>query len=332
MRPSFETVRDWLPPGKEAAICFTIDDVHPGRADQHYDGGGDLGAGALGKVCRLLERHPRLRVTLFTTADWREISPAVSRRALARIPLLRDRVYLTPVLPAGTRRIDRHPEFVRFLQSMPRTEVGLHGLHHVHTGTPVHVEFQREDERWARARLRAMLDIFDASGLTYVRGLCPPGWNAPTALIDAMEALGLDFLASARDIRTEVRPDATAEMSGLRGVSLIHPTRIRNGLVHFTTNFQATSPIERALAVVEAGGVLSVKAHIIKDALGHVAIDGVDDVYCNFLDLLFRELARRYGDRLWWTTMGAMAERIKDGWRPAPRDTGPTETEAPQGG
>jgi hypothetical protein len=100
-------------------------------------------------------------------------------------------------------------------------------------------------------------------------------------------------------------------MSGLRGVSLIHPTRIAQGaLVHFTTNFQATSPIERAVAIIEAGGVLAIKAHIIKNAFGHVAVDGVDAVYCNFLDLLFAELARRYGDRLWWTTMGEMAARL----------------------
>ena len=68
-------VRDWLPPGKRAAVCFTIDDVHPGKSADHYDGGGDLGNGALGRVTELLERHPDLHVTLFTTADWREISP-----------------------------------------------------------------------------------------------------------------------------------------------------------------------------------------------------------------------------------------------------------------
>jgi hypothetical protein len=62
----------WLPDGKRAAVCFSIDDIHPGRSADDYDGGGDLDAGALGHVRRLLERHPRLWVTLFTTPDWRE--------------------------------------------------------------------------------------------------------------------------------------------------------------------------------------------------------------------------------------------------------------------
>ena len=130
--------RDFLPPGKLAAVVFTIDDVHPGTSSEHYDGGGDLGKGALGHVQALLERHPYLHVTLFTTADWREISPTPSR-VLSKIPVVRDRMYLSKILPAGTRRIDRHPEFLAYLRSLPRTEIGLHGLHHIHPGPLLHV-------------------------------------------------------------------------------------------------------------------------------------------------------------------------------------------------
>src|SRR5215212_3381114 len=116
----------WLPHGKRAAICFTIDDIHPGKGRDAYDGGGDLGAGALGHVERLLAKHPELKVTLFTTPDWREISPVPTRRIVSRIPGLRDRLYLTKLHPRGTMRLGRHPEFVRYLKSLPRTEIGLH--------------------------------------------------------------------------------------------------------------------------------------------------------------------------------------------------------------
>jgi len=40
----------WLVSGKQAAICFTIDDVHPGKSSDTYEAGGDLGQGALGHV------------------------------------------------------------------------------------------------------------------------------------------------------------------------------------------------------------------------------------------------------------------------------------------
>ncbi len=304
-------VEDWLPPGKRAAVVFTIDDVHPGKSAQHYDGGGDLGKGALGLVTKLLEQNPELHVTLFTTADWREISPT-PHPLLARIPLLRDRIYLNRVLPAGSRRIDRHPEFIAYLKAMPRTEIGLHGLHHIHPGPLLHVEFQDKSSAEHRDKLRRILEIFEASTLSYVRGMCPPGWNAPPSLLAAMQDVGLEFVASARDIITEIAPDARTNMSGLKGCSLIHPTWIdSSSLVHFATNFQATSRWERARAIVEAGGLLAVKAHIIKNALGHVALDGVDPVYCNLLDLLFSRLRETYGDSLWWTTMGEIARRVR---------------------
>lgn len=302
--------RNWLPPGKQAAVCFTIDDVHPGRASDHYDGGGDLGKGALGHVAQLLERHPYLHVTLFTTADWREISPRPSP-ILSKIPIVRERMYLSRVLPEGARRIDRHPEFIAYLKSLPRTEVGLHGLHHIHPGPLLHVEFQDEPAQAHRTKLRRMLEIFDAAKLPYVRGMCPPGWNAPPSLLAVMDELDFDFVASARDIKTDISPDAMANMSGLKGVPLMYPSLVGKKLIHFTTNFQATSRYERAKAIVDAGGLLAVKGHIVKDALGYIAVDGIDGVYCNFLDLLFDRLHREYGESLWWTTMGQIASQVR---------------------
>ena len=300
----------WLPSGKRAAVCFSIDDVHPGRSADAYEAGGDLGAGALGRVEWLLARHPLLKVTLFTTADWREISPFLTRRLLALVPVLRRRLYLTRVLPAGTMRLDRHPGFVSYLRSLPRTEVGFHGLHHIHPGERVLVEFQDESAAECAASLREAAGIFAAAGLPPAQGMTPPGWNAPPGLIAAMGELGLRYVASARDIRTPVSVGATASMSGLHGVLLFAPQPIGgNGLVHIPANFQATSPKERALEIVDAGGLVSVKGHIVKAALGHVALDGIDGVYCNYLDVLFSILEERYGDSLWWASMAEIAGR-----------------------
>ncbi|MEO8903132.1 MAG: hypothetical protein ABI627_16545 [Polyangiaceae bacterium] len=305
-------VSNWLPDGKDAAVCFSIDDVHPGRSDQHYDGGGDLDRGALGLVDWLLKRHAGLKVTLFTTADWREISPRPSR-VLRSIPFVGDRVFLTRVLPKGSRRIDRAPEFLEYIRSLNQAELGFHGLHHVHRGPLVHVEFQSESVEECERTLSEMESIFSATTLPYVRGMCPPGWNAPEPLLQAMKRRGFAFVASARDIRTPVTSAATTQMSGLLGAPLIHPAWVGEGreLLHFSTNFQATSLIERAFAVIDAGGLLAIKAHIIKDAFGHVALDGVDRTYMNYLDLLCSELERRYGGRLWWTSMGEVAAHIR---------------------
>lgn len=304
-------MRNWLPEGKQAAVCFTIDDIHPGTSQDAYEAGGDLDKGALRHVLWLLERHPDLHVTLFTTADWREISALPTRKLLARIPWLRERVYLAKTLPPGTMRLDRHPAFVQFLKDMPRTEIALHGLHHIHRGPLIPVEFQDQTAEECTAMLREAIAIFDAAGLPYARGMNPPGWNLPDGLADAMVNAGLHFVCSARDIFTPVTRDATTNMSGIKGVSLIYPERIHNGqLLHMTANFQATSPIDRALAIIEQGGLLNIKAHIVKSALGHVALDGIDALYGNYLDVLFTHLEDRFGDALWWTSVGAIADRV----------------------
>ncbi len=309
--PRSRVAEGWLPPGKSAAVCFTIDDVHPGKSTDAYEGGGDLERGVLGHVDRLLARHPQAKVTLFTTADWREISPSIERTVLARLPVVRDRVMLARTLPAGTMRLDRHPDFVRWLNERPHMEVGLHGLHHVHAGRSIHVEFQEQPRRECVRMLRDALHVFDTAGLRHVRGMCPPGWNAPPALLQAMADVGLRFVASARDIRSPIEGGAVTAMSGIQGVSLLHPTWLNDGeLLHFATNFQATSPIERALRIVDHGGLLAIKGHAVKNAMGFIAIDGIDGVYTNFLDLLFAELERRYGGALWWTTMGEIADRL----------------------
>jgi len=312
--PDFPTseVSDWLPPGKRAAVCFTVDDIHP-RSPEIFVGH-DRTSGALGHLHWLLERHDQLRITLFTTPDWRQVSPFPSRPWLARIPMLRDRVQPFQTLPPETMCLRCHPRFVQQLKEMPRTEIGMHGLHHVHLGRGTPVEFAGLSESECRRMLRDAVAIFTDAGLDYVPGMTPPGWELSENLARAMIDVGLQFVASARDIRTPVSPRALAEMSGLRNVSLIYPQFIcGSSLVHLTTNFQATSPIDRAFEIVECGGLIAVKAHSLKHVPGHTALDGLDELYRNYLDVVFTKLAETYGATLWWTSMSEIAARCMNG-------------------
>ena len=301
----------WLPSGKQAAICFSIDDVHPARSTDLYEAGGDLAEGALGQVQRLIRRHPKLRATLFTTADWREIKPTSAFPLLDRIPGVSQLSYRAQIRSKGEMALDRHAAFVEYLRSEPGFEVGLHGLHHLHPKRISPVEFLEQSREECRAALEEAIAIFRKAGLPFAPGMTPPGWNAPPALLDAMVDVGLAFVASARDILTPVSADARANMSGLKGVALYRPERIHDGkLVHIPANFQATSPIDRAFQIIDAGGLLSIKGHIIKDCCGHIALDGIDPLYCNYLDTLLSALEARYGEALWWTSMGEIAERF----------------------
>lgn len=303
---------DWLPAGKRAAICFSIDDVHPATAREQYDAGGDLGAGALGHVEWLLERHPLLHVTLFTTPAWRLRSPLPTRRILSHIPLLRKAVFLTAVHSRRRMRIDRHPAFVSYLNSLPRVEMALHGLHHARRGPAFHVEFRGRSRRACRAMLQRATAIAARARLRTVPGFQAPGWEVHAELAEALVDAGFRFVAGARDIRTPITADAVCNMSGPRGLSLIHPQLIAGGrLVHLASNYQATSTIQRAVEIAAHGGLINIKAHIYKRAYSYVALDGLDSVYRDSLDRLFSHLADRYGDALSWTSMHQVAERVR---------------------
>jgi Uncharacterized protein conserved in bacteria (DUF2334) len=308
----------WLPAGKSAALCFSVDDVHPSTSSDPYEAGGDLSRGTLGFVERLLERHRRLQVTLFVTPDWRPVQ-LVTSRAAARLPVLGRYVYHVDLHRRGRFRLDRHPRFVRYLKGLSRAEIAPHGLHHVHRGSNLAVEFQGRSLKACLETVRRSLSIFDAAGIEPVRGFAPPGWDLPDPLMRALTVSGFRFVASARDIDTAVSPDAQCRMSGIGGVSLVQPQWIHEGhLVHIPTNFQATSDAERARQILDCHGLVSIKAHAFKEGGGHVQADGLDRHYFQYLDGLFEQLDHRYGDALWWTSMSEIAQRFHDVANTAP--------------
>jgi peptidoglycan/xylan/chitin deacetylase (PgdA/CDA1 family) len=306
-----DPVADWRGSGSDAAICFSIDDVHPATSGHPYEAGGDLEKGVLGHLLWLLERHPRLQATLFVTPDWRMIRGTPERfwRALPRP--IGELFHLARRQPRAALRLDRHPRFCRFVRALPRTELALHGLHHVRRGFPPHVEFLNLSYARCRRILRRGRELFGRAELTLVPGFAPPGWHLSAPLAEAAADLGFTFVTSSRDLETDVRPAARASGSGLAGAPLFEPGRLeRSGLLHFPTNFQATSPFARARAIVEQGGLLSIKAHAAKYVMEHEMADGLDAGYREFLHRLFGELEDAYGDRLTWTSHGELAARI----------------------
>ncbi|WP_395064880.1 DUF2334 domain-containing protein [Flavobacterium sp.] len=303
----------WKPKDKKAAICFTIDDIHPAKSSDLYEAGGDLEKGALGKVMWLLNRHPKLSVTLFTTADWRETHAFPTRKILSKIPKLRDKFYLSKRLKKGTMSLENHPVFVDFLNQMKQTEIAYHGLYHVHKGLKIPVEFQNQTPTEFDTIITEMLRIFEASKIKNVKGICPPGWNAPKALLDTLVKHNFDYVASSRDVLTPISRDAQCNMSGLKNVPLLYPTFLNNNkIVHIPSNFQVNSSIDRAIEIIENEGLISIKAHIIKQVGSYVALDGVDDLYMNYLDVLLYSLEQKYGDALWFTSMGEIAQFVKN--------------------
>ncbi len=137
----------WLPAGKYAAVCLSIDDIHPGTSEDTYEAGGDLERGALGRLVRLQRRHPRLQATLCVTPCWRLDALAPTASPLQFVPWLRRHVQWTRLHPEQRFRLDRHPRFVAYLNSLARCEIVPHGLYHAHAGQRFATEFQEQSEQ-----------------------------------------------------------------------------------------------------------------------------------------------------------------------------------------
>lgn len=304
---SFSSTNHPFPHRKKAAVVFSIDDCHPARTSDGYEAGGDLEAGGLGLLKNLLTAHSQLKCTLFVTADWREIVPYPTRRLIAHMPWLRNHFYLADQWPEGKMRLDRYPEFIRYLKGLPRTEIASHGLHHTGRGLGIVKEFAFLDERECGRRLNLISEIFEQAGLQKPRGFAPPGWAFTNPLLSALESAGYRYVASARDLETLPSHEAVCASSGLQGVSLLFPQFLEGSqIVHLSSNWSATCSIERAEQIIDCGGILSIKAHMIKKLFRHTSADGLDSSFHQYLDKLFTHLERKYGDSLWWASMEEM--------------------------
>ncbi|MBM3946038.1 MAG: hypothetical protein FJ315_01390 [SAR202 cluster bacterium] len=301
-------------PGRKlASVVMSFDDLHPGTSEAGYDGGGDLDRGVLGWLSQLLRLHPSLKVVLFTVPAWREKEPAPNP-VLKRVPFLRDAVYLGGAWGESTWRLDRHKAFCDYVQAMPRVELAVHGLHHVVRGRRGINEFSGADQSECRRKILRAEHILTVSGLNWVRGFSPPNWNAPPPLLDALAGLGYEFLASSRDIWTDIAPGVETNGSGLRGVPLLHPCLLPGRpLVHIPSNWSATSSLERAYRIIDTGGMLAIKGHMVKRTKQYSAVDGLDEQYFSHLHALLSGLESRFGDSLWWATMGEVARWLKSG-------------------
>lgn len=297
------------PGGKHAIVVISFDDVFPAYSVDGYYTSRNLEDSYLGHLSTLLKKHPKLLVTLFTVPDWREKNPFPSRWWLSRIPVLNKHCYLSPTWSESTLSLERHPEFCNYLRSLPRVEIAIHGLHHVSKGQPIFQEFHNLGVNECLRRLKRAEAIFELAGLPYVKGFAPPGWDVSPELLQALNTQKYEYLASARDLETEITPDAVSNGSGIHGLPLLYPARFPNtDIIHVPTNWSITSTYERADRILELGGVLSIKGHAVKQGFGFTSVDGFDEAYLDYLDKLFTYIEIKWGEALWWTTMGDLAK------------------------
>ncbi len=303
------------PEHKTAAVVFSIDDIHPASSINGYEAGGDLAKGVLGRLRQLTVEHSDFCATLFVTADWRAKSPYpnLQNRILNYIPGMGAHFGALPQWPEGFMSLDRHPDFVSYLDTIPRIEIGSHGLTHVGLGKNLIREFLGLSENEIRKRVSKIAQIFQNAGLKKPAGFCPPGWGYNELLLKVIPDFGYSYIACSRDLNTPIKRDAVCNESGIKNVSLVNPCFLPGSkIVHIPSNWSVTCNLDRAYQIIESGGVLSIKAHAVKKMGTYVSADGLDDACQNYLSKLFHSLKSRFGNSIWWTTMKELAVRYRD--------------------
>jgi hypothetical protein len=298
---------NFYPDSKRAAVVVSFDDVRPDINGMVHETGG-VSNGVLRAIASLQQNHPQLVITLFTVPHWREKNPFPTRRWLSRIPIWNRYFYLAPVWPEQVLSLERHPEFCRYLGSLPRIEIAVHGLYHVSKGHPVYEEFRHLSFKECLRRLERAEAIFERAELSYVKGFSPPGWDVSPALLRALQMRHYKYLASARDLQSGITAGAVSSASGIHDLPLLFPAMVPGtDIVHIPANWSRTSTLERADRILELGGILSIKGHAIKQGYGYTAMDGLDEAYYHYLDKLFSHIEQRWGGSLWWTSMGDLS-------------------------
>jgi peptidoglycan/xylan/chitin deacetylase (PgdA/CDA1 family) len=323
-----EITKRYWPHGKQAAFTITVDDIHPeGSSDQEgIDYGGDMDQGNFRFLNTLIERRPYVKITLFVIADWVARPDYVGWKVLSALdPIVSRLARVSPRLVRSTRTMMRrqrsyeqgrfrldlkeHGKWRDWLASKVRTgnfEVVPHGLNHYN---PKHenssMEFVGLSLEESMRRLLEMEQIFESANIPYTRGFRPPGWGATQELLESLQKLGYIFLAGCADFETDILSSSTASGAGLKGEEIVFPSKhAPYSFVTFCANCNTSAP-ERAIGIIEAGGLALFQIHIAKTVFGLEAVSGkFVDVVSRLLDLF----ERGYAGRIWFASLGEIAE------------------------
>jgi len=160
---------NWLPQAT-GRVCFTIDDVHPGNLPMLRAGGTWTAAHSASGVAA--RRHPQLRTTLSSPpTGGRSAWP--SPPFLAKLPYIAIAYFSVASWPEGTMRLDRHPEFVTYLKSLPALTCAPRPVSHRKGRTSHRVSGPLP--RGVTAMLAEAIDIFH-------RQICPMHRALPSLL------------------------------------------------------------------------------------------------------------------------------------------------------
>ncbi len=245
----------------KAYFNLNIDDIHPEGSREYGDCGGDMDEGVFRYLNLLVDEFPKLKITLFTTPDWRyKSSPGKIRRRFdflfgSGVKLWEEERFL----------LTNYPEWCKWLRAKTRSgnfEVGVHGLYHYQKDYPYSAEFANLSFDECVSRIKRAEGIFREAGIPFVKVFRAPGWGMNEELFKALSKLGYAVAGSADHI-TPISKNAVCNETGIR-TSIIRPQKIAEyGITNIPQNWDPTrNSFERLEELRGIGALISAKVHI----------------------------------------------------------------------
>ena len=307
--------------GSSAILVFGIDDIHPESDETGYSGK-NMGIEVLELLSELVIRHPQLKVTLFVTPDWiylpqllgfrfiqkRLAKDHISNRLLTRFLQRKWRIGHFRV---DTEEYDDWRALVREMVSTGNFSIGIHGLTHFQDYVWYTREFFNKTVSQNRLKLRAAVDLLKSAEIPFTMGFSPPGWYIDDSLIEALVCEQFCYIAGSFDSERDVSSAIKSQMSGIKHVDLFYPTLLRDKLINIPRNWDiARSPLERALKIIELGGVVGVHAHMFDSYHGDLTGNGITRDHIARLDQVLTVIEDRFGDRVQFATFQEVATSL----------------------
>lgn len=286
-------------------IVLGLDDIHPEKAADGTDCGGDMDGGVLGKLFGLMEEFRSLRATLFVTPDWMYLPQPDWRRGLSKFLGIN---LESKSWPEGRFRLDNFPEWCSWLDSKMHegsVSLALHGLHHFQNMYSYSAEFACLSEEEAAGRIKLAEMIVGRSRLVFTKVFRPPGWGSNQALMKVLKHAGY-AIAGSSGVHDRVS-SGVCSSGGIRGTNLLRP-QVADGVMNVPANCSILAGKERVDELIAAGGHVVLHGHIDSVYHGEKVENGFPMAVENLRTLL-SHMEKNHPEQ----KFGSFADIVKEG-------------------